>query len=61
MKKIYGAVGSYPEYYIISNLTGKFAVITEKQKKAKLFVHDGSIIADYLKKDVKNTVQKKYL
>jgi len=53
MKKIYGAVGSYPEYYIISNLTGKFAVITEKQKKAKLFVHDGSIIADYLKKDVK--------
>ncbi|WP_293442538.1 transcription-repair coupling factor [Persephonella sp.] len=53
MKKIYGAVGCYPEYYLLSNLKGKFAVITADQKRAKLFLHDGNILADYLKKKIK--------
>ena len=53
MKKIYGAVGCYPEYYVLSNLKGKFAVITPDPKRAKLFLHDGDILSDYLRKKIK--------
>lgn len=52
MKKIYGAAGSYPEYYIVKNIQNA-SVITPSSKRAKLFFHDASVYKDYLKKQLR--------
>ncbi|SNZ02229.1 transcription-repair coupling factor (superfamily II helicase) [Persephonella hydrogeniphila] len=51
MKKIYGATGSYPEYYTVKHIQNA-SVITSSSKRAKLFFHDVSVYSDYFKKEL---------
>ncbi|WP_457626734.1 transcription-repair coupling factor [Persephonella sp.] len=50
MKKIYGATGSYPEYFTAKNVEPPALVITESRKRAALFAHDLKAYLDYVGK-----------
>ncbi|NPA12461.1 MAG: DEAD/DEAH box helicase [Aquificae bacterium] len=52
MKKVSGAVGSYPEYYCLKNIEPPFLVITPDQKRAKLFTENITAFAKYFNKSI---------
>ncbi|WP_457623882.1 DEAD/DEAH box helicase [Persephonella sp.] len=51
--KIFGALGSYPEYYLSKNLDSQAVVILPNKKRLKVFVNDFNIYSEFFQKDIK--------
>jgi len=49
-QKIYGATGSYPEYFTAKNLNPPAVVVAGQLKRSKLFVHDLQVFLEYFGK-----------
>ncbi|WP_457639975.1 transcription-repair coupling factor [Persephonella sp.] len=52
MKRITGAVGSYPEYYTAVNEKPPVLAVFQNEKRMKLFLHDVQVYGRFFKKDI---------
>ena len=52
MKKFYGSSGSFPEYWTVKNFKKSVSVITDSEKRAKLFYHDATVYAKHFNRKI---------
>ncbi|MDQ7056324.1 MAG: hypothetical protein Q9M89_07695 [Persephonella sp.] len=56
MEKLYGSIGSFPEYWTVKHFCETVCVITDSEKRAKLFYHDAKVYARYLDIDIEVSI-----
>ncbi|MBK3331550.1 DEAD/DEAH box helicase [Persephonella atlantica] len=56
MKKFYGSTGSFPEYWTVKHFCETVCVVTDSEKRAKLFYHDAQVYARHLSKRIELSI-----